>query len=213
MAAGTGAACRHRSVASWTARTARLDLPVPRWASAIEAWTRGDWPWVLQLVLGTLGSVIGGVFAIRWPRRREVVDPRLVQVKLSRDACSIELRLAVVAPAFADAREVEERLERLVAAYRPCAPATGYGLVPRPFKTRAVLDCSTWRSCVGSTSAGIRQQTRSLGAGQPRAPGRRQPTPLGNYPPRTARPALAAPSRGNGAREPADDWHITVYNA
>ena len=42
--------------------------------------------------------------------KRERVDPRLVQAKLSRDACAVELRLAVIAPDFADPDAVQARL-------------------------------------------------------------------------------------------------------
>src|SRR5207302_8305154 len=51
--------------------------------------------------------------------------------KLSRDACAVELRLAVIAPIVADIDSVQARLDRLVAAYRPFALATGNALVPR----------------------------------------------------------------------------------
>src|SRR6266851_2246986 len=101
-------------------------------SGAGDARSRGDWPWVLELVLGTLVVIIGSIVVLRWLRRRELVDPRLVQAKLSRDACVVELRLAVVAPAFANADLVQARLDCLVAAYRPFALATGNSLVPRP---------------------------------------------------------------------------------
>src|SRR5207302_8308978 len=101
-------------------------------ASTSIAWSRGDWLPVLALASATLAAAVGGIVALRWLRRRELVDPRLVQAKLSRDACVVELRLAVVAPAFANADLVQARLDRLVAAYRPFALATGNSLVPRP---------------------------------------------------------------------------------
>ena len=41
------------------------------------------------------------------------VDPRLVQGRLSREACAVELRLAVLAPGFADPAAVQDRLGRL----------------------------------------------------------------------------------------------------
>jgi len=63
-------------------------------SSASEAWLRGDWLWVLELVGGAMAVLISGAVALRWLRRRELVDPRLVQAKLSRDACVVEVRLA-----------------------------------------------------------------------------------------------------------------------
>jgi hypothetical protein len=44
----------------------------------------------------------------------------------------VEVRLAVIASVSADADTLEDRLDRLVAAYRPFALATGNSLVPRP---------------------------------------------------------------------------------
>src|SRR5437660_976012 len=58
----------------------------------------------------------------RWTRSGA---PTPAQAKLSRDACTVELRLAVIAPDFADSDAVQARLDRLVAAYRPFALATG----------------------------------------------------------------------------------------
>ena len=109
-------------------------------SSASDAWSRGDWPWVLELVSGTLVAIIGSIVALRWLRRRELVDPRLVQAKLSRDACAVELRLAVIAPIVMDADAVQARLDRLVAAYQPFALATGNALVPRAVRGDAAED-------------------------------------------------------------------------
>ncbi|MDQ6673829.1 MAG: ATP-binding protein, partial [Chloroflexota bacterium] len=100
-------------------------------SSASEAWSRGDWGFGLELVGGALAVIVGSIFVLRWMRKRELVDPRLVQAKLSRDACTVELRLAVIAPDFADDGAVRNRLDRLVATYRPFALATGNSLVPR----------------------------------------------------------------------------------
>jgi hypothetical protein len=105
-----------------------------------EAWSRGDWFLGLELVLGTLAVIVGSIVVLRWLRKRELVDPRLVQAKLSRDACTVELRLAVIAPNFADSDAVQARLDRLVAAYRPFALATGNALVPRVVPAHAVDD-------------------------------------------------------------------------
>jgi hypothetical protein len=93
-------------------------------SSAGEAWERGEWPQVLGLVAGALVAVLGGILVVHRLRRRELVDPRLVQAKLSRDACAVELRLAIVAPSFAEPDAMQARLERLAAAYRPFALAT-----------------------------------------------------------------------------------------
>jgi hypothetical protein len=101
-------------------------------SSAGDAWERGDWWSALVLVLGTLAAIAGSIVLLRWLRTRELIDPRLVQAKLSRDACLVEVRLAAIAPVFADAGLVQDRLDRLVAAYRPYALATGNALVPRP---------------------------------------------------------------------------------
>src|SRR3979490_199697 len=42
-------------------------------ASGTQAWSRGDWPWVVELVSGALAMLIGGVVALRWLRRRELI--------------------------------------------------------------------------------------------------------------------------------------------
>jgi len=101
-------------------------------SSLSDAWSRGDWLFVLELVFGTLTTIAGSIVILRWLRRRELVDPRLVQAKLSRDACTVEVRLAVVAPVFADAHAMQDQLDRLVAAYRPFALATGNSFIGRP---------------------------------------------------------------------------------
>jgi hypothetical protein len=74
---------------------------------------------------------------VRWLRRRELVDPRLVQAKLGRDACQVELRLGVFAPTFADPDAVQARLDQLVSAYRPYTLAAGNGLSPRSIRAAA----------------------------------------------------------------------------
>jgi Type IV secretory system Conjugative DNA transfer len=100
-------------------------------SSASEAWSRGDWFFGFELAMGSLAAIVGSIVILRWLRRRDLVDPRLVQAKLSRDACAVEIRLVVIAPIFADTVAVQHRLDRLVAAYRPFALATGNSLVPR----------------------------------------------------------------------------------
>jgi hypothetical protein len=103
-------------------------------SSANDAWVRGDWLLLLELLIGAVALIVASIAILRWLRRRELVDPRLVQTKLSRDACLVEVRLAVIAPSFADADALGDRLDRLVAAYRPFALATGNSLVPRPIE-------------------------------------------------------------------------------
>jgi hypothetical protein len=101
-------------------------------ASAGDAWSRGDWLFMVALAGGVLAASVVVIAMLRWVRNREPVDPRMVLGKLSREACMVELRVAVIAPLFADADLLEDRLDRLVAAYRPFALATGNSLVPAP---------------------------------------------------------------------------------
>jgi hypothetical protein len=106
-------------------------------SSITAAWSRGDWPGALGLVGGALASAIAGTFAMRWLRRRTIVDPRLVQAKLGRDACQVELRIGIVAPVFADPAAIQTRLDQLAAAYRPFSLAAGNGLVVRSIRSAA----------------------------------------------------------------------------
>src|SRR5438270_9553635 len=69
--------------------------------------------------------------------RRALHDPRLVQDKLSRDACRVELRLAVIASGHTSESALRARLERLAAAYRPFALAAGNSFVPRYVQSEA----------------------------------------------------------------------------
>ena len=64
-----------------------------------------------------------------WLRRRELVDPRLVQAKISRPACEVELRLAVFAQSHADEAGRDARLDRIAAAFQAFSLATGNALV------------------------------------------------------------------------------------
>jgi hypothetical protein len=99
-------------------------------SSARDAWSRGEWMSTLELVTGNMVIIAGSILVLRWLRKRDLVDPRLVQTKLSHDACFVELRVAVIAPLFAEADALGDRFDRLVAAYRPFALATGNALVP-----------------------------------------------------------------------------------
>jgi hypothetical protein len=101
-------------------------------ASLAAAWDRGDWFTALATVGSTLVGVAVTVALIRQLRRHDLVDPRLVQAKLARQAGQVELRLGVFAPAFADPGAIEARVDRVLAAYQPFSLATGNGLVPRP---------------------------------------------------------------------------------
>jgi hypothetical protein len=100
-------------------------------ATVSEAWSRGDWVFVVELVGGTLAAIAGSILVFRWLHHRELVDPRLVQAKLSRGACMVELRVAVVAPVSADVHAVRDQLDRLVAMYRPFGLATGNSFIAR----------------------------------------------------------------------------------
>jgi hypothetical protein len=96
-------------------------------------WFRlGDWSHIGLLILGLLVGVPVLVWLARHLRRRPIYDMRLVQEKVSRIAYRAEIRLSVIAPASAPRSEVEERLQRLSAAYRQFNLASGNGLVPRP---------------------------------------------------------------------------------
>jgi len=99
--------------------------------NAWSAWQRGDWPTVALTAAGSLGTAGLGLAAYLRFGRHEMHDPRLVQEKLSREACRAELRLAVIAPSHAAPPAVRARLDRLASAYRPFALAAGNSLVPR----------------------------------------------------------------------------------
>jgi hypothetical protein len=99
-----------------------------------NAWQRGEWLTIVILIVGLLSATILGLAAYLRFGRKELHDPRLVQEKLKREACRAELRLAVIAPAHVSQAEVQSRLDRLVAAYRPFAVAAGNSFVPRRMK-------------------------------------------------------------------------------
>jgi hypothetical protein len=105
-------------------------------SSVASAWQQGDWAGVLGPLAGL--AVLGGsaLGLRRWLGRTALYEPRLVAEKLSCAACLAELRLAIIAPAFAPAEAVQARLERLAAAYRPFALAAGNELVPRGVRRR-----------------------------------------------------------------------------
>ncbi len=96
------------------------------------AWQQGDWFALMATVVGLVAVIGLGLAAYLRFGRRDLHDPRLVQDQLSRDACRVELRPAVIAPGHASASAIRARLERLVATYRPFALAAGNSFVPRP---------------------------------------------------------------------------------
>jgi hypothetical protein len=115
-----------------------LGLAVLVSINAWSAWERGDWG---EIVLGAAGlaGVIGIAIAVYLRfARRELHDPRLVQEKLSREACRVELRLAVIAPGHTSAAAVRNRLEQLAAAYRPYALAAGNSFVSKRVRSPAL---------------------------------------------------------------------------
>jgi hypothetical protein len=99
-----------------------------------SAWQRGEWLTIVGSIVALLSAAMLGLGAYLRFGRKELHDPRLVQEKLKRDACRVELRLAVIAPAKVAQAEVQSRLDRLVAAYRPFAVAAGNSFVARRIK-------------------------------------------------------------------------------
>ena len=77
-----------------------------------SAWQRGDWSTVAMIIAGLLGAIALASAAYLRFGRTELHDPRLVQEKLSREACRAELRLAVIAPSHVAPVAVQARLER-----------------------------------------------------------------------------------------------------
>ena len=100
-----------------------------------ESWERGDWLSAAGIVLAALAALAAVLLLAHWLRRRELVDPRLVQSKLAGEACRVELRLAVFAPAFADPGAVRGRLEQLIAAFRAYGLGSGNSLSVRCLST------------------------------------------------------------------------------
>jgi hypothetical protein len=100
-----------------------------------DSWNRGDWEMVSASIAGSVAAIGLGVGLYLRFGRRELYDPKLVQDKLSRDACRAELRLAVIAPCHVETAVVQARLDRIVAAYRPFALETGNSLVSRPIRS------------------------------------------------------------------------------
>jgi hypothetical protein len=103
---------------------------------AAQWYAAGAWLPLGLLALGSLAGVPTAVWLARRLLRRPLYHPRLVQDKVSRIAFQTQLRLAVLAPPEAAARDLETRLQRLVVAYRQFNLAAGNGLVPRPLRAR-----------------------------------------------------------------------------
>ena len=76
-------------------------------------------------------GVPSAVWLARRLLERPIYDMRLVQEKVSRIAYVAEIRLAVFAPADTPPAAMDERLDRLAAAYRQFNLAAGNGLEPR----------------------------------------------------------------------------------
>lgn len=102
-----------------------------------SAWQRGDWAAIVLTATALAGVIATAVAVYLRFFRRDLHDPRLVQEKLSREACRAELRLAVIAPNHASAASVRGRLERIAAAYRPYGLAAGNGFVARQVRSVA----------------------------------------------------------------------------
>jgi hypothetical protein len=100
-------------------------------SSVSSAWARGDYLGAIGFAVAVLAAVACSVVVVRKLRHRELVDPRLVQLKLSRQACEVELRLAVIAPDCVAETAVVAQLARMSAAYRSFSLATGNALQPR----------------------------------------------------------------------------------
>jgi hypothetical protein len=125
-------------------------------ANVMDAWSRGDWPAVLSLAAAIVGVGIAGVLLVRWFRARDLVDPKLVQAKLARDACEVELRLAVFAPHFVEPATLDDRLQRLAAAYRPYSLAAGNSLIAKAIRS-ADVDLRVLEPLSGSAVLNVRE--------------------------------------------------------
>jgi hypothetical protein len=107
-----------------------LGLAAVMGLNAWTAWQQDDWFALMAIAGGTVAGFGLAIAAYLRFGRRHLHDPRLVQDKLSRDACRVELRLGVIAPGHTSSSALRERLERLAAAYRPFALAAGNSFVP-----------------------------------------------------------------------------------
>jgi hypothetical protein len=99
--------------------------------SAQASWTSGNRVGAIVNVLGLLVAVVAGLFVYRRLTSKTLPDPRLVQEKLSRDACRAELRLIVFAPSHVQASAVGRKLLGIAAGYRPFTLPSGNTLVPK----------------------------------------------------------------------------------
>ena len=87
-----------------------LGLAVVVALNAWSAWHRGDWAAILLTAVALAGAIAIAVAVYLRFLRHDLHDPRLVQEKLSREACRAELRLAVIAPNHASQGAVRARL-------------------------------------------------------------------------------------------------------
>ena len=166
-------------------------------SNAAAAWSRGDWLSTIGLVLGTLALAAMAILIARWLGRRDLVDPQLVQAKISREACRIELRLAVFAPSFADPAAVADCLDGLAAAYQPFSLGSGNSLVPHSVRKEVdlrVLEPVARPCCV--------ERARARGPVAPPAGRRRRAVPGAHYRPASAATACDGRpgSRGDACR-------------
>jgi hypothetical protein len=100
-------------------------------SAVYSSWTQGHLLDAIGLVVGSVVVVGASIVLIRWLKRRDLVDPRLVQMKISRPACEVEVRLAVFAPSYADESVIDARLDRIASAFQVFWLTTGNALVPQ----------------------------------------------------------------------------------
>jgi hypothetical protein len=114
---------------------------------ASNAWVRQDWGTLAILATGSIAALLVGTLLMLWLRRDQLYDPRLIQDKLSRDACLVERRLAIVAPLEADGDAIRHisgasprptRHSAWQAATASCRPA------PSPVGKSSCAGSSDW---------------------------------------------------------------------
>ncbi len=87
-----------------------------------------------------IGSIAGGILLLGWTwrhlGRQPIYDRQLVQEKIRHPAYFCQIRLAVFGPTGSSVVELQERLSRLAAAYRPFGMSAGNTLEPRRLDLR-----------------------------------------------------------------------------
>ncbi len=99
---------------------------------AYHWWLARQWP---QLAIALPAAIVGALALVLLVRRwntRPMYDMTLVREKVGRFAYYTEIRLSVFAPADSPPAAVQQRLNKLVAAYRHYTLADGNGFVARP---------------------------------------------------------------------------------